>query len=434
MYQYMYHVRNSIYLCSKGKNMATTRIVLRKSKLNKRGLAPLYIRISKNKKSSFISTGIYIEPNQWNSNKDLVRSNHDNYERLNSYLAQKLADALDATLQAERKSKYAPVKTLKAYVMGDDPLPFFPFAENFIKSYESKGKIGTHKRFAAVIAKMKTFVDVENFYFTDITVDFLRQYENYLRKQYENKTNTITSNFKCIRRIINEAIRQDRLKYEYNPFLKYKTTWEPSEKVFLTEEELGKMENASLEPGSMKDHHRNLYIFACYAGGIRISDLLQLKWENYDGKHVLLNTQKTGSTVSILLPEKAKNIIDKYKEMDSQKDDFIFPFLDKSDDLKNPKILLARVASVTTYTNTDLRDIAKQVGIEKYLHFHTSRHTWATRALRKGMRIEYVSKLMGHNSIRTTQVYAKIVNADLDNAMEVFNEKKPVSKPKKKSK
>lgn len=427
----MYHINFYVYLYSKGKNMATTRIVLRKSKLNKRGLAPLYIRITKNKKSSFISTGEYIEPCQWNPKKDLVRSNHDNFERLNSYLAQKLADAKDATLKAEKKSKYTPVKTLKAMVMGDDPLPFFPFAEDYIKSYEAKGKIGTHKRFAAVLAKMKTFVDVENFNFNDITVDFLRQYDSYLRSEYENVTNTVTSNFKCIRRIISEAIKQDRIEYQLNPFLKYKMSWEPSEKVFLTEVELAKFETAKLEPGSMKDHHRNLYIFSCYAGGIRISDLLQLKWENYDGKHIILNTQKTGSVISVLLPEKAKKIIEGYKAKDSNKDDFIFPFLEKSDDLKDPKILHARIASITTYTNTDLRDIAKAKGIEKYIHFHTARHTWATRALRKGMRIEYVSKLMGHNSIRTTQVYAKIVNADLDNAMRVFNKKEPVKKTTK---
>ena len=57
---------------------------------------------------------------------------------------------------------------------------------------------------------------------------------------------------------------------------------------------------------------------------------------------------------------------------------------------------------------------------DKKIHFHTSRHTFATRALKKGMRIEYVSKLLGHSSIKTTQVYAKIVNKDLDDAMDEF--------------
>jgi len=58
----------------------------------------------------------------------------------------------------------------------------------------------------------------------------------------------------------------------------------------------------------------------------------------------------------------------------------------------------------------------------------TARHTLATRALRKGIRIEYVSKLPGHATIKETQVYAKIVDEELDMAMEVFNEKKPVAK------
>jgi site-specific recombinase XerD len=125
--------------------------------------------------------------------------------------------------------------------------------------------------------------------------------------------------------------------------------------------------------------------------------------------------------ISIKLPKKALEIINRYHTKDEKKSDFIFPFLDKNDKLDDPAILHARITSITTYTNDDLKEIAKQAEIEKHIHFHTSRHTWATRALRKGMRIEYVSKLMGHSNIRTTQVYAKIVNEDLDKAMDIFD-------------
>jgi integrase/recombinase XerD len=65
--------------------------------------------------------------------------------------------------------------------------------------------------------------------------------------------------------------------------------------------------------------------------------------------------------------------------------------------------------------------IAKQAGIEKSISFHSSRHTFATRALTKGASIEHVSKLMGHHSINTTQIYAKIVSAKLDEAMDALN-------------
>ena len=50
-----------------------------------------------------------------------------------------------------------------------------------------------------------------------------------------------------------------------------------------------------------------------------------------------------------------------------------------------------------------------------------SRHTWAVRALQKGISIDKVSKIMAHSAIRETQIYAKIVNEDLDIAMDIFN-------------
>ncbi len=73
------------------------------------------------------------------------------------------------------------------------------------------------------------------------------------------------------------------------------------------------------------------------------------------------------------------------------------------------------------FANKNLKFIALKAGIEKNISFHSSRHGWAIRALQKGMRIEYVSKLMGHTNLKTTQIYAKIVNEELDKAMNVFN-------------
>jgi integrase len=402
--------------------MASTKVILIFNKIKKNDEVPLYLRIIKDRKPKYVSLGIAVEAKFWDDAKQCVIKKHPNAERMNNYIQHKKTEAMDVVLDLVTDSKYVEVKTLKNAIHGLSPIDFFPFGFKYIKIYESKGQIGTYNKFHAVLTKMQKYVDGSNFTLTDLTLNFLKQYETYCRKEYKNSTNTITSNFKCIRRILNEAILQDKLPYEKNPFLKYKMTSEKTEIVFLTEEELTILENYSLKPGTMKDHHRNLYLFACNAGGIRISDLLQLKWENYDGQHILLNTQKTGSVVSILLPSKAKAMLEKYKKPDSKNDDFIFPFLYKSDNFKDPRILHKRISSCTAYMNTNLDEIAKAAEIKKHIHFHTSRHTWATRALRKGMRIEYVSKLMGHSSIRTTQVYAKIVNADLDKAMEVFEE------------
>ena len=94
------------------------------------------------------------------------------------------------------------------------------------------------------------------------------------------------------------------------------------------------------------------------------------------------------------------------------------------DDLNEnePRELDNAISSASAYINKNLKIIAKKAGIEKPLSFHISRHTWATRALRKGISIDKVSKIMGHAQIRETKIYAKIVSEELDKAMDVFND------------
>jgi integrase/recombinase XerD len=195
-----------------------------------------------------------------------------------------------------------------------------------------------------------------------------------------------------------------------------------TKKEFLTEEEIKKIEDLDLTENTMMFHHRNIYIFATYAGGMRISDILQLKWKNYDGDRILIVTKKTQNTVSVKLPMKAKEIIKLYQQDQVILENYIFPFL-KNETEYTPHSMFRAISSRTAYINKDLKKIAATAQIDKNIHFHTSRHTFATRALRKGMRIEYVSKLLGHESIKTTQVYAKIVNKDLDDAMDKYFEK-----------
>jgi site-specific recombinase XerD len=79
------------------------------------------------------------------------------------------------------------------------------------------------------------------------------------------------------------------------------------------------------------------------------------------------------------------------------------------------------ISSATSYTNKYLGKLSKMAGLDKRITFHTTRHIWAVRALQKGMRIEYVSKILGHASVKQTEVYAKVMNAELDKAVEVFN-------------
>lgn len=401
--------------------MSSIKAILFHYQQNEAGESPVYIRITKNRKSKYIAIGIDIKKDAWDYGSNLVSAKYPNAMYINNFITQKLAEASAVSLQMNAEDKYVPMQKVKDQIMGRTSMSFMQYAERFLLNLEHTGAVGTFTRYTAAISKIKTYLRGRDLRFEEISVHWLKNYEIHLRTVLKNRQNTIHANFRCIRRIINEAISEEIFPFEKNPFHRYKMKTEPVRKAFLTEEELQMLESIHLEPGSRKDIHRNMYIFATYAGGIRISDVLQICWKNFDGERLLLETQKTKSVLSIKLPSKALDILSKYRKDEFSPDDFIFPVLSNQMNYSDKKILHKSIASATAYTNTDLKDLAKSLKINKNLHFHTSRHTFAVRSLSKGMRIEHLSKLMTHTSIKTTQIYAQIVNEDLDKAMEIFN-------------
>jgi integrase/recombinase XerD len=400
--------------------MATVKIIRKLNKIDADKKAPLYLRIIKDRKTKFVSLGIKLKEDEWDPQKSLVKKKHPNSQRLNNYIAHKVAEAQGIALEMETNSKYVSPRSIKENILGRSSQSFIQYYKNYLESLLKNGKLGTHDKANAVYSKLCTYLNNKDLTFDELTVTFLKNYETYLADELGNSVNTIHSNLKIFRKLINDAINEDIFPPEKNPFLKFKLKLEKTTKEFLTEEEIKKLEELQFPENSMMNNHRNIYVFATYAGGLRISDILQLRWHQFDGERILMTTQKTKNVVSVKLPSKALDIINSYKSEEVKPTDFIFPFLKNDIDYSDKKVLFDAISSHTAYTNKDLKKIAKLAEIDKAIHFHTSRHTFATRALKKGMRIEYVSKLLGHNSIKTTQVYAKIVNNDLDNAMDEF--------------
>jgi integrase/recombinase XerD len=401
--------------------VASIRVILKTEKKNKNDESPLYLRLIKDRKTKFISLGCYIKEEHWDKEKSLVKRKHPNSQRLNNLIAQKIAEASDVTLELETKSKNVTSRQIKNKITGTGIKSFTDFAAEYIIQLEKSKVVGTYRRVKSVLDKFSLYTKGANMAFADIDYQFLKKYENYLTYELGNKINTVHSNLKVFRKLFNDAVREDLIEPNLNPFIKFKLKLEKTSRDYLDEEELKRMEDLDLDPASQIYHHRNMYVFAAYAGGIRVSDLLVLRWSNINSTHVTLTTQKTKEVVSIKLPNKAQEILDVYRIISGSKpSNFVFPFLD-SDIEYNELTLFKAISSRTAYANKDLKVIAKRANIEKRISNHTSRSTWATRALRKGMRIEYVSKLMAHNSIKTTQIYSKIVNSELDKAMDVFD-------------
>jgi len=360
-----------------------------------------------------------LEQKYWSELKNAVKPSHPNSTRINSKLTNLLAELQDEIYGYETKEKSLNTAALKEKIMGKDPVDFMAFAEEVLAKYLSAGQIGTHDKNKSILNKLTTYQNGKRLDFQDMTIRFLVKYEKYLRVKIGNHPNTINNSMKFFRKVYNQAIREELIEPRKNPFDSYEMKNHKTNKAYLTEQELELFEKVDLLNESRFDLHRNMFVFASYAAGLRVSDVLRLEWKNFDGVYLHILIKKTGSQISIKCPTKVLEIIEFYKK-ENKSDRFIFPVLSDDLDFKDLAHTDRRISTATALINKDLKVIATKAKIHKNISFHVSRHTWATRALTKGMTIDKVSRLLGHSNIKETQVYAKIVGKKLDEAMDLF--------------
>ena len=402
--------------------MASTKLILRTDKKNKKGESPLFLRIIKHRKSSFVFLGIKLLEKDWDSDTSKVKKSHKNSLRLNAFIAQKVADALGLIVDTETKTKTLTSRKLKEKVVGIEPVNFFTYSTKYTNALLSGSQIATYKRAMAVIQKLKDFKNDKPLYLDDITCNFLHDFEEYCKTELKNRTNTIHGNLRIIRKIINDAIRDEQMSRDDNPFLKMTLKTETTKRNYLLEDDIKSLEAADLESFPGLKASRDMFIFSCYAGGVRISDLLVLKWKNILEDHLVIQMKKTGGMQMVKLPNKALAILKRFKNETTTPNSYVFPYVTDDKDIDTPLKRHDYVGKKTSLINKNLKSIATKAKISKKITFHVARHTFATIALKKGIRIEYVSKLLGHANLKETQIYAKIINEELDKAMDVFND------------
>lgn len=195
--------------------------------------------------------------------------------------------------------------------------------------------------------------------FDEINVELIRDFQEFLLVECKNHVNTVNANLKVIRKLLNDAVAEELMPIDKHPFNKIKLRGLPSKRDFLLDEELEKIEKLKIPKYSQMNHHRNMYVFSAYACGIRISDLLMMRWQNLNGDHLYFQIRKNMQPLGIKLPPKAKEILHLYRQLAEMKAgdgkinpaSFIFPLL-KIDchDLDKRRIHNA-ISSATGYTN-----------------------------------------------------------------------------------
>jgi site-specific recombinase XerD len=218
--------------------------------------------------------------------------------------------------------------------------------------------------------------------------------------------NTSTTYIRKIKASINVAIRKDLM--QVNPFQGFKIkSFKQANKVFLTTEDLELLKQHDLGGNLSLQRVKDVFLFSCYTG-LRHSDVVQLNESmiNKDADGLLwisLVQQKTGDVVDIPMLDYAAKIYNKYEDYRKANNGIALPVL------TNQKV------------NAALKVIANLVGIKKNISFHSGRHTFATVSLELGVDLKTVSGLLGHTSIKSTEIYAKLTRKKKGDAIKFLN-------------
>lgn len=403
--------------------MATVKLVLRTQQTDKNGDNPLYIRVIKDRKSRFISTGYKFKENQWDEEKQRVRKNFPNSARVNALLSQRVADAEGHVADLERKTKSVSGRRLKEAIKGKGSVNYFAYAYNRVEQMKKSVSYRTHRGYKDIIAKFEKYNGSKDLNFDDISVTMLKDFQNYCSNTLGNNNTTIKLSMTVLGKFFKDAIKEDLVDANLYPFDKIQIKKEAGKRTFLNKDQIKAFSELEVNPDSKSPIIKDMFLFSIYAGGLRLSDVLELKWENINlnESRITKTIRKTGRLHSFKIGQVAISILNKYKTKESEETHFVFPMLENDTPyFQNKEYANAEIERCTSLCSLHLKKIGKTLKLPFNLSFHLSRHTFATNALNNGMRIEHVSKLMDHSDIGITQIYAKIISQELDDAVEKF--------------
>ncbi|MCL2416866.1 MAG: site-specific integrase [Bacteroidales bacterium] len=376
-----------------------TKFIVRKDYASKTGQTTVYLRTNFNNRQHRFALPLLVNPKNWDDGKQRVNKHEfehwDKNKMLDFYDAQTKAYTADCQI----KKKPQTLEGLKMALFGRTTSDnYFKFAKAEIEEDITLSK-ETKRTYLAKLTKLERFRS--NLKLSDIDYKFLMDYKKWMIVS-GNETNTWNKDLSIIRSFLNRAINKGLL--DSHDFDKVKIKSVEGKREFLTMDELQtfrKLYSGDLIIDRRLKKILHLFLFTCYTG-LRYQDLKGLKFENIKDDFIVLTMHKTNKPVNIPLINEAKKMLpDKGKKSDNE-----------------------AVFSVPTNQvfNRYLKELAKIADIKKAITLHCARHTFATLALDSGMKLEVISKILGHSSLKVTLIYAKILQSQKVESMNAFNQ------------
>jgi site-specific recombinase XerD len=385
---------------------------IKKDTRSKSTKAPIFLRITVDGKRSEQSVKRSIEPERWDARAGCVKGHKEDSRIINDHLNSMRVKINKIHSRLEDAETVITSKKIKDLFNGIDEkkktiLEVFRYHNEMMRQQIGKDfALGTHKRFETTLKHIEEFIKhqykVDDMFLNEIRFQFVTDLEFYFKTKKECNHNSTLKYIRNFRKIINIAIKNEWM--DRDPFMKYQVKLKETRRGYLNQEELQRLEDKVLAVERL-DQVRDVFVFCCYTG-LSYADVEKLTPKDIskgiDGEYwIFTERTKTGTESNIPLLPKALEITKKYvNEPSVSRSGTILPII------SNQKM------------NAYLKELAIICAIDKHITFHMARHTFATTVtLTNGVSIETVSSMLGHKNIRTTQIYAKVVQRKVSDDM-----------------
>lgn len=390
---------------------------IRRDKTNKKGEAPVFMRLTINGERADASIKRFIEPHAWNSAKGKANEKSRGGKDLNLYLDAISANILRIQRDLELDKKEVSAQIILNRYLGKEQSDRHTLMEVF-RAHNEKCRAlsgislapGTVIRYETSLrlteAFLRTTYKKEDCYLDEITHQFVEDYDFYLRTVRRCCHNTTTKYLLNFKKTVRIALAKGWMKKD--PFAQVHFHFEPVEREFLEKQELKVLLNKEITITRLAQV-RDIFCFCCLTG-LAFMDVQQLKPEHLvadiHGKIWIRKArQKTKNMCNIPLLDEAQKIIDRYRD---------HPYC------QTHGVLLPVCSNQKM--NSYLKELADICGIRKNLSTHCARHTFATLTLASGATIDNVAKMLGHANVNMTRRYAKVLDSSIMRDMEVVAE------------
>jgi integrase len=268
------------------------------SRKDKDGLYPIKVRITKNRKSVYVSVGYSIKKSDWSEFKRKVKTTEPSYLEINK--------AIDVIIEELE------LRDPKIKIQLNDNISILKFILIKIDEKKNSNKYFSTKKYRSLYFHLVKFAGKNNdVYFGDINKEFIIKFRIYLENNIVSRTdngqanvNTVVNYLKVLKTIINHAIKED-IYIGNNPIPNYLIPQKKkTKKVPLTLNQIWKLNNLKASKEGITEgmfNALNVFMFSFWSRGLRISDVLQLKYKHLNDNYFTIRMEKTEETVNIPL-------------------------------------------------------------------------------------------------------------------------------------